>query len=217
MFMETQESVKERIKTFCKASHIQIKEFESASGMSHGYVNAMRKGLGTDKLNNVLLAFPNLNREWLLYGEGNMTLSEPAKANSETLPYFDDFPASAGRVEQYPDILRHASHGSIDIPEAKGAEFVMPVIGCSMQPTIREGEIIGVAHIDQYETANADRVYLIITRDNERMIKRILGYDKESQQLTLASDNPAYPPFRLSVGMVVDIYKVVFHMVFETL
>lgn len=32
----------------------------------------MRKGYGSDKLRNVLTAFPELNREWLLYGEGEM-------------------------------------------------------------------------------------------------------------------------------------------------
>ena len=32
----------------------------------------MRKGFGGTKLNNVLTIFPELNREWLLYGEGSM-------------------------------------------------------------------------------------------------------------------------------------------------
>lgn len=32
----------------------------------------MRKGFGNGKLNNVLKEFPELNRDWLLYGEGAM-------------------------------------------------------------------------------------------------------------------------------------------------
>lgn len=36
----------------------------------------MRKGFGVDKLNNVLSVFPELNREWLLYGEGEMLKAE---------------------------------------------------------------------------------------------------------------------------------------------
>lgn len=64
--------VKDRIKLFCKKEGISIKNFEDTCGMSNGYINAMRKGLGHEKLNNVLSAYPKLNRDWLLYGEGEM-------------------------------------------------------------------------------------------------------------------------------------------------
>jgi len=64
--------VKERIYLFAKSEHLPIKRFEQMCGMSNGYVSSMRKGMGADKLENVLRAFPNLNRDWLLYGEGEM-------------------------------------------------------------------------------------------------------------------------------------------------
>lgn len=44
--------------------------------LSNGYVAAMRKGYGAEKLNNVLTVFPELNRDWLLYGEGTMLKTE---------------------------------------------------------------------------------------------------------------------------------------------
>ena len=52
-----------------------MKEFEKACNLSSGYVTSMRKGYGQEKLNNVLTAFPDLNREWLVYGEGEMLRS----------------------------------------------------------------------------------------------------------------------------------------------
>lgn len=67
-------SIKDRIILFTKYKQISVKAFEDKCGMSNGYVNAMRKGLGTEKLNNVLTAFPDINRDWLLYGEGDMLL-----------------------------------------------------------------------------------------------------------------------------------------------
>lgn len=72
-------SVKERTIEFVKSQKITMKEFETRCGLSTGYVTSMRKGYGADKLNNVLKAFPQLNRDWLLYGEGSM-LTEPATA-----------------------------------------------------------------------------------------------------------------------------------------
>lgn len=68
-------SVKDRTLLFVKAKKLTMKEFEKACNLSSGYVTSMRKGYGQEKLNNVLTAFPDLNREWLVYGEGEMLRS----------------------------------------------------------------------------------------------------------------------------------------------
>ena len=65
-------NVKERIKKFIEHKNLPVCKFEDECGLSNGYIAAMRKGFGEEKLNNVLKAFPDLNREWLLYGEGDM-------------------------------------------------------------------------------------------------------------------------------------------------
>ena len=67
-----EESVKSRTIEFVKAKGIKMKVFEERCGLSSGYVTSMRKGFGPDKLTGVLKAFPELNRNWLLYGEGKM-------------------------------------------------------------------------------------------------------------------------------------------------
>lgn len=64
--------VKQRILDFIKYKGISIKRFEEICQLSNGYISSMRKGFGSDKLNNVLNSFPDLNRDWLLYGEGEM-------------------------------------------------------------------------------------------------------------------------------------------------
>ena len=68
-------TVKERTIQFIKYKGISMKSFEELCGLSTGYVTSMRKGYGSEKLNNVLIAFPDLNRDWLLYGEGEMLKS----------------------------------------------------------------------------------------------------------------------------------------------
>lgn len=65
-------TIKERIYSFIEYKGITVKKFEKLCGLSNGYISSMRKGFGSDKLNNVLTMFPELNREWLLYGEGEM-------------------------------------------------------------------------------------------------------------------------------------------------
>lgn len=70
-------SIKNRTKEFIEHKGLTVSGFEEMCNLSNGYVSSMRKGYGRDKLNNVLNTFPDLNRDWLLYGEGEM-LKVPA-------------------------------------------------------------------------------------------------------------------------------------------
>ena len=212
-----EQTVKQRLIEFMRAKNLSQKKFERIAGLSNGYINSLRQAPTATKLQSILSAFPDLNQQWLLAGEGVMLNGGEVAKGGAVRPFFGSLPVSAGRVEQYPDILNCQPTGFIDIPQTHGAEFFFPVIGMSMKPTIDEGEVIGVTHIDSYETTNPDRVYMIVTRDNERMIKRILHYNKEEETITLGSDNPNYPDSTLNTDLVVDIYKVVFHMKIETL
>ena len=67
--------VKDRVREFVKFKGFSISQFERMCGLSTGYINAMRHSFGVEKLNNVLKQFPELRREWLLYGEGEMLKS----------------------------------------------------------------------------------------------------------------------------------------------
>lgn len=66
------ESIKDRIIKFIRYRGLRVKQFENICGLSNGYINSMRKGFGREKLENVLSMFPELNRDWIVYGEGEM-------------------------------------------------------------------------------------------------------------------------------------------------
>lgn len=71
--------VKQRLISFIRYKKISLSKFEELVGLSNGYVKNMRKSLGVEKLRNMLQVFPELNQEWLLYGEGEML--KPAYGN----------------------------------------------------------------------------------------------------------------------------------------
>lgn len=130
----------------------------------------------------------DISAEWLMTGEGEMLISDnPAdvcndsNCNYHTLksiPYWD-LPVSAG--QSIDDIIgQKVPDGFIKgLPGAEMAEHILPVIGVSMVPEINPGAIIGVRKINNWETLNTERIYLIITQD-DRMIKRI-EHDQEHE------------------------------------
>lgn len=65
-------NVQQRLMSFILFIGISKSRFEQQCGLSNGYINSIKKGIGTEKLQDILRAFPQLNREWLLYGEGEM-------------------------------------------------------------------------------------------------------------------------------------------------
>lgn len=76
-------TVKDRIKHFCKAENLTISAFETSIGVSNGYVNAISRSIGIDRLNTIIEIYSNLNIEWLLSGKGCMykepsTVTKPA-------------------------------------------------------------------------------------------------------------------------------------------
>ena len=68
-------AVKQRLVQFIKMMHLTQRGFEELCGMGNGYVNSIRKGIGPEKMQSIIRAFPQLNREWLLYGEREMLKS----------------------------------------------------------------------------------------------------------------------------------------------
>lgn len=70
-------TIKERVLEFISSKNIPVSEFERRCDLSNGYISSMRKGFGTGKLDNVLKEFTEINRDWLLYGDGEMLKNTP--------------------------------------------------------------------------------------------------------------------------------------------
>lgn len=81
--------IKERLILFIKSQNVSRSEFERNSGLSNGYINNIREGMGADKVENVLRAYPILNRTWLLTGEGTMLLSATTSPSDTMTEVYD--------------------------------------------------------------------------------------------------------------------------------
>lgn len=74
----------DRIKEYIDKKGITIAAFERSIGMSNASFGKSLKGgkaIGTDKLENILSIYSDINPSWLLTGEGNMLRAESEKEN----------------------------------------------------------------------------------------------------------------------------------------
>ena len=66
------ETVKERIMMYLKYKGISKTAFEKSVGLSNGYMTQLRNCPKADKLSHILEIYADLNRNWLLTGDGCM-------------------------------------------------------------------------------------------------------------------------------------------------
>lgn len=115
-------SIKNRTKKFIEYKGLTVSGFEELCDLSNGYISSMRKGYGREKLNNVLNAFPDLNRDWLLYGEGDM-IKVPA-----TMTVFNATPEERQDAESGVDLSVVPAEIVEEIEEKVKEEMAIPII-----------------------------------------------------------------------------------------
>lgn len=81
--MAENQTIKERLLLFIKSQKLGKSQFENLCGFSHGWLNRIQKTLMPDKLETICLHFPDLNKSWLMTGEGSMLRTVNATASTE--------------------------------------------------------------------------------------------------------------------------------------
>lgn len=183
-------TIKERTLEFIKYKEISVKEFEIRCGMSNGYVSSMRKGFGADKLGNVLSAFPELNREWLLYGEGEMLSSASHPLAFDTRPRVDQYAAGGGNEALDGVTLAQCEQIPV-VPQFPNYTFSMRVTGESMLPFIHPGDEVACLKIEESSFLQWGRIYVLFTSQGV-IVKKIFDAD---DGIRCVSFNEDYPDF----------------------
>ena len=130
-------TIKERTIEFVNYLGITMKDFERKCYLSSGYVTSMRKGFGEQKLNNVLTAFPQLNRDWLLYGEGEMLKPEVEKGPEEGIPFLDGEQVRMGALSGFGQPLEPTDRIILPYLNYREGDFAVRANGESMIDTKR--------------------------------------------------------------------------------
>lgn len=203
--------VKDRIKAFLKSQNITVTSFEESIGVSNGYVNAISKSIGIDKINTILEKYSNLNIEWVLTGKGTMLKNDAPPPDATVQPIYQprspekkvdnqiinlyDFEATAGLRELLDN--RHANIiDTIKIPNMPKCDGAIHIVGDSMYPRLKPGDIIFYKELPiDLQSILYGEMYLLsysIDGDDYCVVKYIKKSDKGEPFITLASHNPAH-------------------------
>lgn len=127
--------------------------------------------------------------------------------DTKSVLVYNDVYVTGGDNEQYDGSENLI--GAMAIPNSHGAKKFFKVVGCSMEPLINAGDYIGIDDTDYvHGYIDPDKVYMIITRDNQRMIKHIGEVDKKKGRIICVSENKNFTPFPIEFSMIYKVYKV---------
>lgn len=218
-------TVKSRLLEYLKYKRISQIEFTKSIDVSSTYIGAMRKGIPASKLKRIITLYPDLNRDWLLYGEGEMIL-DPEEENKkrqmqhgyETLLL--PVSAFAGNLQMWSESVSPHQCQKIISP-VYDADFAIPVKGDSMEPRFHDGSVILIKRINEKAFIPWGNP-MVLDTENGVLIKNIYPDDHEvkngeDEYLIAKSLNPNYPPLRIPTSSIYGLYRVMGSMdIFST-
>jgi phage repressor protein C with HTH and peptisase S24 domain len=230
-------SILRRIKLIVDREGDTITSLENKIGASKGVLSRALKNdsdIQSKWVQLIVENYPLYNAEWLLIGKGDILKSNSRQYMTEQVasnisyanddeslnmnfhesrfkqkgysPYYGELPVSAGQHDLATISQQVEPESWIKIPNIT-ADAWFPVIGCSMEPRVHAGDIIGIAHVNSWDKLDPDKIYLVITRD-DRMIKHLEVDSEDNEIIWAISDN--LKKIRLHRDDILNVYHVVF-------
>ena len=124
----------------------------------------------------IISAFPEIDRSWLLTGEGNMLkpMGTVFVKKSDGIPFYD-MDVTAGITESFADVREEVQY-YINYPPLNDCDAAFPVYGVAMEPDFFPGDVVLVREIRNVDSMLWGEPYLIITNaafDNLQSIKNV--------------------------------------------
>lgn len=211
----------DRIKEYIDYKNMTIAAFERSIGMSNAsFGKSLKNGkaIGTDKLENILSIYTDINPTWLLTGEGSMLRNEQSKVEtSETpsinkdysgAPYYNvDF--IGGFDLMINDQTINPDYYINYRPFNKEGILWCNLTGHSMEPELLSGDIIALKELNTpIQYLPAGEIYGIVTEEF-RTVKRIRLSQREGYvRLIPSNKSEEYGEQEIPIAMILKVYAV---------
>lgn len=118
--------------------------------------------------------------------------------------------AAAGYLAGYADQDFLDELNTFTLPMlAPGQYRAFEIVGDSMLPTPSGSVIVG-EKVDNLEEVKNSNTYVVLSRTDGIVYKRILKNTKAKNKITLVSDNPVYEPYNVNADDVLEVWKAVY-------
>ena len=189
---EIQDKIREKVKTLMQEKGLKQKDLVEKSGLSQVFISYFltgKRNIGFNALEKIAQALGVSVAELLSSPEEKKTIEVEKRTDLVILPVYSGVPASGfegGDVEliDYLPTPREMLQG---IPENRVAW--VRVLGDSMEPKVKKGDMILVADGSYVSINNGDLVIAVL--DGEKTLKRF--YDK-GDFILLQPENEKYEP-----------------------
>lgn len=194
------------------------KAFEQQVGLGNGFVNNIKKTIRTDSIEKILLAFPEVRRDWLLFGEGEMLntdapVVEQRKQESEEnegklIPLLP-LSAEGGSLDGFDNLGVSLPDCEVIYSPIKDADMAITVSGKSMEPDYPEGCRVVVKRINHALFIEWGREYVLDTING--IVLKTLEPSDDPNFIRCTSLNPdqrRYAPFEIPKESVRGVYRV---------
>lgn len=226
----------QRINALLEYTKLNGKNFALGIGLSYPdsiyHIQRGRNGISDKLAARIVMAFPEIDKGWLLTGEGNMfraghrqmAVFNPLQGHSgdcrlqrQQVPLYD-FEAVAGLVPIFTNQNTPIDYISIpDLPRCDGAVYVR---GDSMYPLLKSGDIVMYKQIQDYYNIIWGEMYLIsFNYEGEEYItvKFIKKVDEKPDIVLLVSHNPHHAPKEIPVSSIRALAMVKASIRFNTM
>lgn len=163
---------------------------------------------GYELIYDILSSDLGISPKWLLFGEGSMLTAKKDEESSQVarLPLI---PMEAFAGPGLPTYEDERIEDFYTVSEFKNSDFLIRVKGDSMVPKYNGGDIVACKRVDMDKLyfLQWNRAYVIYTRSQGLMIKRVQPSEKEGF-IKCVSDNTRYAPFDVPTSDIVQIALV---------
>jgi len=123
------------------------------------------------------------------------------------LIHFVPVKAAAGYLAGYADTEFLDELNTFTLPMLTGGTYrAFEIIGDSMMPTPSGSVIVG-ERVDSVDHVKSNAAYIVVSKNEGIVYKRVVKSNKNKNKLTLVSDNPAYQPYQVNTADVIEIWQ----------
>ena len=121
--------------------------------------------------------------------------------------HFVPVKAAAGYLASYADTEFIDELNTFTLPMLAGGNYrAFEIIGDSMLPT-PSGSIIVGEKIENTDDIKNSQAYIVVSRNEGIVYKRVEKNGRSKSKLTLVSDNPQYQPYQVNAEDVVELWQ----------